>query len=367
MVPAQSPRGRIAGPLARRSRAASEAASPNGANRPPARPKSFKPGYGAGRAKAAKRRRGQGDRPRGPKPEWRDSAPGDRPAGAKPAWQPASARKPLDPGAAVTPRRATRGGGLERSTAGRSPTGPETGWRDALTGDRPGGAKPAWNDRAREIARVDRTEWRDREPNLTGKSVPAVRPETIQAGLPRAAPPASPKSRSDEGGKPRSGEGGKPEWTRSRPQGDRPRDRNRSGATGTRVNSRAAPSGVARAPARAQARSDRGGTSRSDEGGPPRPDVRDQKVGSRRDRPAVHTAQDQKKGAANGGRAGSTRIRAILQGAPRREAPRATRTSAPRPHQSQTCARQSRAAPKAEEEGRGVIAHNRAACNRAPI
>jgi hypothetical protein len=157
------------------------------------------------------------DRPRddrGPRPEsqgrsakpagdWRDKPQGDRSRGPKPEWQQ------------------------------RDPRAPRPEWRDKPRSDHPPSDRPkapAWQSRAPKPPASAR--W----PN--------------KAGYGEASPPASPKSRRDEGGKPRSGEGGqwrdkpqgdrppsdpraprppawqnrgpKPEW-RDKPQGDRPK------------------------------------------------------------------------------------------------------------------------------------------------
>ena len=101
-----------------------------------------------------------GDRPRGPKPEWRDRGPGgfdrggDRPRGPKPEWR-------------------DRGpGGFDRG--GDRPRGPKPEWRDRGSGgfdrggDRPRGPKPEWRDRGPagpgggDRPRGPKPEWRDR-------------------------------------------------------------------------------------------------------------------------------------------------------------------------------------------------------------
>ena len=104
-----------------------------------------------------------GDRPRGPKPEWRDRGTGgfdrggDRPRGPKPEWR--------DRGT----------GGFDRG--GDRPRGPKPEWRDRGTGgfdrggDRPRGPKPEWRDRGPggfdrggDRPRGPKPEWRDRGP-----------------------------------------------------------------------------------------------------------------------------------------------------------------------------------------------------------
>ena len=105
----------------------------------------------------------EGDRPRGPKPEWRDRGTGgfdrggDRPRGPKPEWR-------------------DRPGGFDRG--GDRPRGPKPEWRDRGTGgfdrggDRPRGPKPEWRDRGPggpggfdrggDRPRGPKPEWRDR-------------------------------------------------------------------------------------------------------------------------------------------------------------------------------------------------------------
>ena len=155
------------------------------------------------------------DRPRGPKPEWRDRGTGgfdrggDRPRGPKPEWR--------DRGT----------GGFDRG--GDRPRGPKPEWRDRGTGgfdrggDRPRGPKPEWRDRGPgsfdrggDRPRGPKPEWRDRGPgsfDRGGDRPRGPKPEWRDRG------PAS----SDRGGdRPR---GPKPEWRDRAPKpfGDRPR------------------------------------------------------------------------------------------------------------------------------------------------
>jgi len=153
----------------------------------------------AGRAPAQKRSWGDrpaSDRPRGPKPEWRDRpktfdrSGDDRPRGPKPEWR-------------DRPKTFDRDGGDR-------PRGPKPEWQD-----RP---KPAWQDRPKTFdrggddrPRGPKPEWRDR-------------PKTFDRG---------------SGERPR---GPKPEW-RDKPPGDRPRSPKPAGGFGRKPGGFGGPRG----------------------------------------------------------------------------------------------------------------------------
>jgi hypothetical protein len=157
------------------------------------------------------------DRPRGPKPAWRDKPQGEwraKPGGTRPAWKPR-------PDGDRPPRTFDRDSDR--------PRGPKPEWRDRGTGgfdrggDRPRGPKPEWRDRGPgsfdrggDRPRGPKPEWRDRGPgsfDRGGDRPRGPKPEWRDRG------PAS----SDRGGdRPR---GPKPEWRDRAPKpfGDRPR------------------------------------------------------------------------------------------------------------------------------------------------
>ena len=171
---------------------------------------SGKPGGGTGARPAWKPRPDA----RGPKPEWHDKPKtfdrsDDRPRGPKPEWR----DRPKPPG--------------DRPFGDR-PRGPKPEWRDKPQGGwsgKPGGgtgARPAW--KPRPDARGPKPEWRDKptgpKPEWRGK------PKTFDRSddRPRGPKPEwrdRPKPPGDRpfGDRPR---GPKPEW-RDRPAGDRPR------------------------------------------------------------------------------------------------------------------------------------------------
>jgi hypothetical protein len=138
------------------------------------------------------------DRPRGPRPDWKDRPHGDSPK------SPASARWPNKAGYGgasppASPKSRRDEGGKPRSGGG----GAWQNRNDRPQGDRPRGPRPEWKDR----------------PQGDRPTPPASARWPNKTGYGEASPPASPKSRRNEGGKPRSGEGGT--W-REKPRSDRP-------------------------------------------------------------------------------------------------------------------------------------------------
>ena len=153
------------------------------------------------------------DRPRGPKPEWRDRPKtfdrgDDRPRGPKPEWR----DRPKPPG--------------DRPFSDRS-RGPKPEWRDRPKtfdrgDDRPRGPKPEWRDRPKppgdrpfgDRSRGPKPEWRDRPKTFDrGDDRPrGPKPEWRDRPKPPGDRPFSDRPR-----------GPKPEWRdRPKPSGGRP-------------------------------------------------------------------------------------------------------------------------------------------------
>jgi hypothetical protein len=111
----------------------------------------FKPGgrggdwknRGGDGAKPAWRDRPQGDRPRGPKPDWQNRGP-------KPEWRPgpppASPKSRSDEGGRDKPQ-GDRPSGPRPDCKNRSGGGAKPAWRDKPQGDRPRGPRPEWKPR----------------------------------------------------------------------------------------------------------------------------------------------------------------------------------------------------------------------------
>jgi hypothetical protein len=170
------------------------------------------------------------DRPRGPRPDWKDRPHGDSPK------SPASARWPNKAGYGgasppASPKSRRDEGGKPRSGGGGAwqnrddrpqgdrPRGPRPEWKDRPQGDRP---KPPASARwPNKTGYGEGGTWRDKPHGKPNPPASARWPN--KAGYGGASPPASPKSRRDEGGKPRSGGGGAWQNRNDRPQGDRPR------------------------------------------------------------------------------------------------------------------------------------------------
>jgi hypothetical protein len=179
---------------------------------------------------------GRDDRPRGPKPAWRDRGPktsfdrgGDRPRGPKPEWRdkPGSEwrGKPAGGGAggpAWKPRPDTRGPKPEWRDRGPKPEWRERGAKTFdRGGDRPQGPRPEWRDKPKG-------EWRGKPGGPSGGPRPAWKPRPDGDRLawkPRPDGDRAPKTFDRSGDRPR---GPKPEWRDRGPKtfdrgDDRPR------------------------------------------------------------------------------------------------------------------------------------------------
>ncbi len=178
------------------------------------------------------------DRPRGPKPAWRDKPQGEwraKPGGPRPGWKPR-------PDGDRPPRAFDRDGDR--------PRGPKPEWRDRGTrgfdrgGDRPRGPKPEWSDRPKTFdrggdrPRGPKPEWRDRGPggfDRGGDRPRGPKPEwrdrgpgSFDRGGDRPRGPKPEWRDRGTGGFDRGGDrpsGPKPEWRDRAPKpfGDRPR------------------------------------------------------------------------------------------------------------------------------------------------
>ena len=229
------------------------------------------------------------DRPRGPKPEWRDRPPADarkpfkpgfgeapprRDPREKPAWQPGG-RKPFKPnvdGAAPPKRR--EGGDWRDRPAGDPPPwqnrGPKPAWKDRPMGDRPRGPKPEWRDRPQgDRPRGPKPEWRDRSQGdrpAGGKPPWKDRPPAY-ARKPFTPGDSGPNRREGGSGQTDRPRGPKPPW-RDRPQGDRPSGGKPAWHPASARKPFKPGFGEAAPPAAPKSRSDEGGKPRSGEGGP---------------------------------------------------------------------------------------------------
>ncbi len=199
-----------------------------------------------------------GDRPRGPKPAWRDKPQGGwsgKPGGgtgARPAWKPRPDARGPKPEWRDKPKTFDRGDDRPRGPKpewrdrpkppgdrpfGDRPRGPKPEWRD-----KPTGPKPEWRDKPKTFDRGDdrprgpKPEWRDRP------KPPGDRPFGDRPRGPK--PEWRDKPQGGWSGKPGGGTGARPAWKprpdargpkpewRDRPAGERPRGPKPGGSGG---------------------------------------------------------------------------------------------------------------------------------------